>query len=592
MTTFFRCHRRRRCPAPIAAATLLFGLSTLFSAVSVPAARAADWPVLAGGVTRSGVSEESVKTPLSLLWRYTAGPQSGNPCAPVVAGNLVYYAARGSVGGAGALFAVDPKTGERRWRFDLQGSNLFQTAPTVADGILYIGASNGSVYVLDANTGREVHPPFQTARSIESAPTVVDGTLYFGSDDGSFYAFDTQTSAPVWRTPYKAGDAINSAPIIANGYVFFTTNGNTIHGVKQATGLGRWSFRVPFRIQANAPVFADSTLYLPANQRLYAFQPTSGNVRWTRDLPNDILAAPAAEGGVVYCLSKNQQGDGAQLWAVRSNNGKDFWKKPANLDITPSAAPTISGDVIFVPTIKNVLYALSKEDGHLLWEYHVDPTASTASQYLPPATALTAPVAVANGAVYVLSDDGSLSAFRPDAPDASGPNISGSYPVAAQRVNGNPPFTLAAFISDPGSGVDPASVKLKLDGKEVTTDFDADRGLAYYQTKSSGSVVERSGLTPGRHTAILNVTDWRGNTTEETWSFIVDNSMAPATRTGAAPVAPKSSTAPRPGAGNPTGLPGAIGTPGGTTNGTNGNGRRGGGRRNRGGNGGTGNGNL
>jgi outer membrane protein assembly factor BamB len=58
----------------------------------------------------------------------------------------------------------------------------------VANGVLYVGSDDFSVYALDALTG-EVLWSFVTGGKACSGPTVVDGTVYMSSHDRNFYAF-------------------------------------------------------------------------------------------------------------------------------------------------------------------------------------------------------------------------------------------------------------------------------------------------------------------------------------------------------------------------------------------------------------------
>jgi len=107
-------------------------------------------------------------------------------------------------------FAVDAASGDPEWEVadetgagqgsppvvaDGSGawSDPFRTdhsgfsAPAVANGVVYILGDDGSVYLLDAATGRKIDRFGIGARG-RSAPAVADGTLYVGSDDGTLHA--------------------------------------------------------------------------------------------------------------------------------------------------------------------------------------------------------------------------------------------------------------------------------------------------------------------------------------------------------------------------------------------------------------------
>jgi len=567
-------HRRRIAAAGATASALLIGAAALLGAPG--AARADDSPELRGGVTRNGVSNEKITTPLSLLWRFSAGVLSPNDCSPAIVGDTAYYAARGT-GDGGVLYALDTQTGSRRWQYPtdpngLREKNVFLTSPLVYQDRLYIGASDGYLYVLDAKTGKEQYK-IRTARAITSSPAIVDNVLFFGSNDGYLYAVNPSTGDPIWKPLYNAGNSINSAPVIADGLVFVTTNDNSLHAVVQANGRFRWKQHFPYRVEGDSVVYADSTLYVPGGPRLYALQPTSGLARWERAVDDDIVAPPVADNGIVYVIAQDPKGDGSILYAIRSNNGRDYWPKPAMLPLQPAAAPTLAGDVLLIPTNNNILLAVSREDGHLLWGYYMQPSSNRpvagANTRTPggfpggggfpgapgggggpqgggngrnqgnsrnqqrrrrnvsdTSVSITAPIAVSGGTVFAVADDGSLSAFRADAPDSTGPEFAKLYPPPGRAINGQPPVTLAASIIDVGSGLNPRSVVVKLDNKPVTATYDANRNLVIYATKASGKIVDQP-LADGRHTVSIVAQDWRGNKSENTWSFIVNNALPP-----------------------------------------------------------------
>ncbi|WP_395143964.1 hypothetical protein, partial [Armatimonas sp.] len=139
-------------------------------------------------------------------------------------------------------------------------------------------------------------------------------------------------------------------------------------------------------------------------------------------------------------------------------------------------------------------------------------------------TAVAAPLALSGGTLYTLSSDGTLTAFRADAPDTTGPLFTGHYPKAGSALNGKPPFLVAAKVKDFGSGLNFDSVSVALDGKDVTATYSLKSGLLSYKTQSSGRLVDPP-LANGRHVVTMRAKDWRGNETVETWSFVVNNSL-------------------------------------------------------------------
>ncbi len=136
---------------------------------------------------------------------------------------------------------------------------------------------------------------------------------------------------------------------------------------------------------------------------------------------------------------------------------------------------------------------------------------------------ITASPVISDGRLYVMSDDGALHCFRPDALDVAKPTITSQVPVRATEMNGTPPILMGAIVSDEGSGIDAGSIKMTLDGQPVEYTYQPNSGWVYYRTPVTQPIQP---LETGRHTVELTVSDWKGNVATSTWSFTIDNTLA------------------------------------------------------------------
>lgn len=97
--------------------------------------------------------------------------------------------------------------------------------------------------------------------------------------------------------------------------------------------------------------------------------------------------------------------------------------------------------------------------------------------------------------------------------DTIPPGISEKHP----RVDGRTSLVLPAIsaqLSDSGSGIDAASIQIKLDGTALS---------AYYDARSAVvQALPEQGLANGTHTVELTVKDLAGNQNQASWSFTVD----------------------------------------------------------------------
>ena len=78
------------------------------------------------------------------------------------------------------------------------------------EGVLYAGGS-----AFNANTGALL---WQGVIGWSSTPAVANGVVYVGSGDGSVYALNADTGAFVWK--YATGGSVESSPVVANGVVY------------------------------------------------------------------------------------------------------------------------------------------------------------------------------------------------------------------------------------------------------------------------------------------------------------------------------------------------------------------------------------
>ncbi len=100
----------------------------------------------------------------------------------------------------GRVCAYSTKDGALIWSFitgpslsSLQpykrGLSDVNSTPTIADGKVYIGASDGVLYALSLATGERLDS-YNIGSPIASSPLVYAGRLYVGAYDGNLYAFD------------------------------------------------------------------------------------------------------------------------------------------------------------------------------------------------------------------------------------------------------------------------------------------------------------------------------------------------------------------------------------------------------------------
>lgn len=330
--------------------------------------------------------------PATAGWRIKFAESGSNP---VLADGILY------VGSAdGAVNALDPNTGDMKWRFQT-GESL---SPATS-GPQIITMPRGSSVNDQINAGviaAEEQAKKQKAegiRRVDMTPAVANGTVFIGAGDHVFYAIDAATGKKKWSYVAGSGMACSNytscpkpAPVLKKGIIYLMTE-EGLHALDAVTGNRKWLFGSPeemnnstARIDPEGFVLGDGGIFVTATIRrggtawkrsIYALDPESGKQQWAAGMDGfESIGAPIRAGGLVlfsgedrFLDSQNhiQQGRKATIYAIDSANGRTKWKVGAEMEYgTPQLAS--SGNTIYFSTDKNLL-ALELETGRQLWSY-------------------------------------------------------------------------------------------------------------------------------------------------------------------------------------------------------------------------------
>lgn len=94
---------------------------------------------------------------------------------------------------AGKVYCIDPKTGEEIWKHDAEGT--IWGSPLVADGKVYIGTENQTLWVLAAGREKKVIADNTITGAVQSTPVAANGVLYIMTDR-TLYAAELPKAQP------------------------------------------------------------------------------------------------------------------------------------------------------------------------------------------------------------------------------------------------------------------------------------------------------------------------------------------------------------------------------------------------------------
>ena len=303
-------------------------------------------------------------------------------------------------------FALPPQ-GTQLWSYTT-GNAIYSSPAIGADGTLYIGSTDGSLYAINSNGSlRWSYTEPAPYISFNAAPAVAgDGTIYARRNNGYLYAINpngtlkwkTQIYYDTWAAPALGSDGTIYVAgwDAANGYA------DCVHAIRPSDGVILWSFDAGNTIYSGPVVAPDGTIYFGSTDtKVYAVDPTTHQLKsgWPVVTGGWVISSPTiARDGTIYVGSYD-----GKLYAINPN-GTFKWTPlflgTGNID---SAAIGPDGSV-YIGSWNNKVYSVNPDTGQINtnWPY-------TTGFYVK-----SSPAIAADGTIFIGSDDGYLYALRPD----------------------------------------------------------------------------------------------------------------------------------------------------------------------------------
>ncbi|WP_326592300.1 PQQ-binding-like beta-propeller repeat protein [Streptomyces brevispora] len=242
------------------------------------------------------------------LWE-TTGAQTDFETAeagPAVHGGTVY------LWQDARLRALDARTGVERWSYPVGDAASCGGVPVrvtpAPDGCAYVCAGT-RVLALDIVSGRvrwhfESPAAFLSPPAFAPGPAVTGGGVYLADYLGTVYALDASTGKDRWRIATESRQSTEPV-LVATGNVH-VGSGSALYTLDAVTGTPKWRFAAGGEV-VGAPVVADGRVHFgSADHVLYTLDAAGGQLRWKLATGGEITGSPVAQGGVVYACSKDR----------------------------------------------------------------------------------------------------------------------------------------------------------------------------------------------------------------------------------------------------------------------------------------------
>lgn len=256
-----------------------------------------------------------------IAWRQRVDAPIGG--APTVANGVVYVIGRDAAG-----WAVRASDGKVLWRVfgnDGMAGVMGVAAPAIQGGTVVFPFSNGGLIGADAKDGTQLWTAtvggsrngraIALFRDMTGDPVIVGDTVYAGTSSGRVGAYDLATGTQKWDAPEGA----SSPALVAGNSVFLVNDQAQLIRLDARNGGRVWAQKLPYftkqivRKQDKVwnhygPVLAGSRLYLAGSDGyLRVFDPASGALIGTAEIPGGAAAAPAVAGQTLYVVTHDGQ---------------------------------------------------------------------------------------------------------------------------------------------------------------------------------------------------------------------------------------------------------------------------------------------
>ncbi len=322
-------------------------------------------------------------------------------------------------------------------------SGRLSAPPIVIGGRIYVLDAKGRVRAFSASTGgriwvRSLVPDGADEDDGYGGGLCSDGrAIYAATGFGEVVAMNPANGAVLWRR--KLPVPVRTAPVTAGGRIYVRDSANVLHALAVADGAEMWTHQgedvQTSMISASAPAVGNGVVVAPfSSGDIAAFSP-QGYAQWQQNISGgevirDIAARPVIDRGRVYAAAVT-----GSLVALDVRNGSEMWSLP----LGGRATPWIAGDYLFHIAGGKKLAAVSVKEGAVKWSIPLPGgtwsgpvmgggrlilvSSKGRMMEVSPQTgevmgtrklgedAYITPV-IAGGTLYVLLDDGTLTAFR------------------------------------------------------------------------------------------------------------------------------------------------------------------------------------
>lgn len=327
------------------------------------------------------------------------------------------------------------------------------SSPVIAEGKIFVVDAGGIVYALSQKNGDRIWRSSTTLKEKEGqlgcAIAYSQGKVIVSSSFGEVFAFNAANGKVLWRVKLSGicrGDGIT----IYNNSIYLLCADSSLHVLSLDDGKTLWTHmgvtpETSFIGGASVAVSEDIAYVAYPSGEVYALSNRDGSVLWDAVLSKYSVtdasyamihprASVVLNGNLVYFVTANHQ-----IVAFDRYSGKRVWEK----DFGGTSTPIVSGNSLFLFNAPSEVVCLNASSGACKWKTEISNSLGVLEKFgmvmtkdylisvspsgdiyflglvdgkikrkLSTSKSVTVNPIIADGVIYILSDDAELSAYK------------------------------------------------------------------------------------------------------------------------------------------------------------------------------------
>lgn len=259
-----------------------------------------------------------------------------------------------------------------------RGDLPLNSPPIIADNRVFTLDTKTKLYAFDANSGAKIWS--RDVGSLKEKEDVITGgvayahkTLFVTNGYDEALALSPEDGEILWRKTLPSPS--RAAPTIIADKVYISTTDSRLIALNAADGSGLWEYRgvgeTAGLLGAASPAASKNIVIgVFSSGEITALRTENGSVAWSDNLSSvnnsggglesisDITAMPVMHQGIVIAMSYS-----GKIAAIDERSGIRIWQR----EIGGTRTPLVAGSALFVLSSENQLIGMNLSNGSIFW---------------------------------------------------------------------------------------------------------------------------------------------------------------------------------------------------------------------------------